>query len=131
MDDENELKDRLISFKKETVVDDERELRDKLVSYGTTMGQFVMANEDLCRNVSKAREKVLTCLHEIEKLKSLNTHQYKGTHDALNAMKDCMDGAISNFEHIVSVNGIKPYSSDFRNRMVARSYKASHKADNE
>ena len=37
MDDENELKDRLISFKKETVVDDERELRDKLVSYGTTM----------------------------------------------------------------------------------------------
>lgn len=131
MDDENELKDRLISFKKETVVDDERELRDKLVSYGTTMGQFVMANEDLSRNVNKAREKVLTCLHEIEKLKSLDIHQYKRTHDSLNAMKDHMNAVVSEFEYITSINNIKPYSSDFRNRMVARSYKASHKADNE
>lgn len=103
-------------------MDNERELRDKLVSYGATVGQFVMANEDLRHNMNDARDKVLTCLYEIEKKGPLDTHQYKETHDALDAMKDYMDGIVSNFEYIVSVNNTKPYSSDFHNRMVARSY---------
>ena len=107
-------------------MNDEDESKDKLVSYGTTMGQFVMANEDLRRNVSKAREKVLTCLHEIEKLESLDIHQYKRTHDSLNAMKNHMNAVVSEFEYITSINNIKPYSSDFRNRMVARSYRTNN-----
>lgn len=103
-------------------MDDGRELRNELVSYGATVGQFVMANEDLRRNVNKAREKVLTCLYNIEKLESLDSHQYRETHDSLNAMKDHMDGVVSEFEHISRVNDVIPYSSDFRSRMVARSY---------
>lgn len=103
-------------------MDNERELRDKLVSYGAIVGQFVMANEDLRHNMNDARDKVLTCLYEIEKRGPLDTHQYKGTHEALNAMKDYMGGIVSNFEYIVSVNNTKPYSSDFHNRMVAISY---------
>lgn len=107
-------------------MDDESELKDRLISYGTTMGQFVMANEDLRRNVNKAREKVLSCLYEIEKLGPLDVYGYKETHDSLNAMKDHMNAVVSEFEYITSINNIKPYSSDFRNRMVARSYRTNN-----